>query len=171
VHWSVAVITGGPLRVRGKRSSVCPGIKKGIPKASRQIDDGGAGERRREREENGGDEGKKRKRTAAAGLPRAGHSENKRTTCEELVRTSTLIAGSETKRRDFNDDSASSNFPRAECVLCQIRGIPDPFPARDTERRRFRIIGIKKESEPVASTRAGETRWLRDFATLSIIRF
>lgn len=37
----------GPLRVRGKRSSVCPGIEKGIPKASRQIDgerEGGKGE-------------------------------------------------------------------------------------------------------------------------------
>lgn len=37
----------GPLRVRGKRSSVCPGIEKGIPKASRQIDgerEGGRGE-------------------------------------------------------------------------------------------------------------------------------
>lgn len=44
MHWSVAVITRGPLRVRGKRSSVCPSIKKGIPKASRQIDGERAGE-------------------------------------------------------------------------------------------------------------------------------
>lgn len=39
----------GPLRVCGKRSSVCPGIKKGIPKASRQIDGEREGETREER--------------------------------------------------------------------------------------------------------------------------
>lgn len=72
MHWSVAVITGGPLRVRGKRTSVCPGIKKGIPKASRRIDGGGAREavesavkskRERKREKTEGDKGKKRKTT------------------------------------------------------------------------------------------------------------
>jgi len=63
VHWSVAVITRGPLRVRGKRSSVCPSIKKGIPKASRQID----GERAREAE---CERGRAREKQCCCRLPR-----------------------------------------------------------------------------------------------------
>jgi len=77
VHWSVAVITRGPLRVRGKRSSVCPSIKKGIPKASRQID----GERAREADGARG-EAEQEKNNVAAGY-RGTLGENKRTTgCE-----------------------------------------------------------------------------------------
>lgn len=75
MHWSVAVITRGPLRVRGKRSSVCPSIKKGIPKererASRQIDGeraGEAGECERE-----GGEGQSKRKTMLLPVT-AGHS-------------------------------------------------------------------------------------------------
>lgn len=76
VHWSVAVITRGPLRVRGKRSSVCPSIKKGIPKASRQIDGERAGEVECER-------GTRKSKRKTMLLPvTAEHSENKRTTRE-----------------------------------------------------------------------------------------
>jgi len=110
-----------------------------------------ARERERERKggRTGGDKGKKRKTTAAAGLPRAGHSENKRTTRDELVRS--YVHADRGKRNEparptttrLGATSRPPNASRARSGVFRIhfrRATPN-------DGCRSRVIGTKRGSE------------------------